>query len=243
MTEDGVMTDIATTPDKAGGIGWLPDGTLLVVAMDERRICKLVDDRFETYIDLSEMVETSLNDMLVLPDGGLYVGGFGGIVGEPQRPVPAEKATRLIYVSPGGDARFVGEPLIFPNGMAVTPDLHHLVVSESYAGCLTRFRIAPDADLLERDAYANFGDESTPDGIAMDAERGVWFGSVTTHEFVHVDWKGVQTGRVDMGDRKGVACALGGADGRTLFLLGSQYDDFSEVLAGTAAGYVASVRV
>ena len=56
-----------------------------------------------------------------------------------------------------------------------------------------------------------------PDGIALDPDGGIWFGSPMTEELVKVDETGAVVRTIATPGVWAVACAIGGPDGRTLY--------------------------
>ena len=65
LAPDGKAETIAETGLQNAGLGWRPDGTLLVVSMVERRLTKLAGSTLETVADLSGFEDVQLNDMCV----------------------------------------------------------------------------------------------------------------------------------------------------------------------------------
>ncbi len=207
---------LATLEAMPGGLGWLPDGTLLVVSQNDFKVLRIGDDgKTSLHADLSAHCRGAANDMVVDAKGRAYVGHhgfdfFGGAELEP---------SSLVLIEPDGSSRVVAEDLIFPNGIAILPGTEKLVVAESFANRLTAFDIEEDGALSNRRVFAELG-EDTPDGIACDEAGGVWFGSPMTARFARVDEKGRETDSIPTEDgRWAVACALGGPAGRTLFAL------------------------
>jgi sugar lactone lactonase YvrE len=163
--------------------------------------------------------------MVVDRQGRAYVGNFGYdfFIGEAQKPA------ELIMVEPSGAARVVASDLMFPNGTVIPPDGKTLVVGESMAHRLTEFDIGADGSLSNRRVWAELGD-GLPDGIALDAEGAIWVASPFTHELLRVKRGGEVAERIKF-DQMPIACALGGADRRTLFLLTSASVDPKECRA------------
>src|SRR5206468_8684403 len=126
----------------------------------------------------------------------------------------------IALVTQDGSARQVADGLPFPNGMLITPDNTTLIVGESYAQRLTAFDIAADGGLSNRRVWAELGD-GVPDGICLDAEGAVWYGDVPNARCVRVLEGGEVTNTIDL-DRGCFACALGGPDGRTLFMIATE---------------------
>jgi len=212
LTIDGQRQAVADLPGKPSGIGFLPDGTPLIVSMHDRKIMKLVGGKLVLHADISELCPTEINDMVVDKKGNAYVGniGFNLTKGEKFKP------TNFVLVTADGKAREVATDLSVPNGPVVTPDGKTLIVAESWAKRLTAFDIQADGSLANRRVFADL-DSAAPDGICLDAEGAVWVACFNKDNFIRVLQGGEITHRIKVVDRFPVACTLGGPDGRTLF--------------------------
>jgi sugar lactone lactonase YvrE len=214
VDEHGKRETIVELPGSPSGLGWLPDGRLLVVSMEDRRVLRLENGRLTEHADLSALAPFHLNDMVVDARGRAYVGNFGFDLHGGAKPC----RTCLILVPPDGAPRVVAEELGFPNGSVVTPDGTTLIVAESFGKVLTAFDIQDDGSLANRRTWAQL--DFNPDGIALDAEGCMWCANpIAPGGFLRVAPGGEVVQRIDLPDRGGFACALGGADRRTLFLL------------------------
>jgi sugar lactone lactonase YvrE len=211
---DGNEEIVAQLEAMPGGLGFLPDGTPLVVSQNDFRILRIGrDGSLAVHADLSGHCRGAANDMFVDDAGRAYVGHHGFDFFGKAEPQPAS----LVMVEPGGTVREVADDLVFPNGIAAMPGGTSLVVAESFAKRLTIFDIARDGALENRRTFAQF-DDHTPDGICSDSAGGVWFGSPMTAAFARVGSDGSITDTIPTTDgRWGVACTLGGEGGRTLF--------------------------
>jgi len=237
VSEDGASETIVEVPGRPSGLGWLPDGTLLVVSMRDRRLMKFTGGALTVFADLSELVTGDTNDMVTDARGNSYVGNFGFDLHAREQFAPAN----LVRVTPSGEASVVAEDLGFPNGTVITPDGRTLIVGESFSRRLTAFDIQPDGGLANRRVFAETGD-AVPDGICLDAEGAVWIASPSTQEAVRIRQGGEVAARVSTAPHGCFACMLGGAGGRTLFLLtapGSDPDDVRRQMAGA----IRTVRV
>ena len=199
------------------GLGFLPDGHLLIVAGDEGRLLRREPDgSLVTHADLSPLDRHFWNDLVVDGRGNAYTNNIGfDFPGGKFRPGIVALAT------PDGAARQVADGLAFPNGMAVTPDNNTLIVAESYGERLTAFDIAADGSLANRRVWAELPG-GHPDGICLDAEGAVWYGDVPAKRCVRVREGGEVLQTIAL-DRGCFACALGGADGRTLFMMAAEF--------------------
>ncbi|MFP3408780.1 gluconolactonase, partial [Pseudomonas sp. SIMBA_065] len=64
-------------PHRPSGLGFLPDGTPIVVSSKNRRLMKIVGTSIVEYADLSGVAAGDVNDFVIDRDGRIYVGNFG----------------------------------------------------------------------------------------------------------------------------------------------------------------------
>ena len=212
--KDGIVESVCAVPNRPSGLGWLPDGRMLVVSMVDRRVLRReADGSLVTHADLSALAPRRCNDMIVDASGGAYVGNFGFELDGAEAPCP----TVLLYVSPDGVPRVVADRLWFPNGMVILPGGRTLVVAETWAARLTAFDIAADGSLAGRRIWADLEKSVYPDGICLDADGAIWIASPSTRECLRVIEGGIVTHRITTG-RSAFACALGTADQATLYV-------------------------
>jgi sugar lactone lactonase YvrE len=221
---DGRAETILQLETSPSGLGWLPDGRLLIVSMEDHRVLRLDRDGPVVLADCSALAAFRSNDMVVDSQGRAYVGNFGfDIFTEPVRPRP----TSLALVHPDGRVARAAADLMFPNGTVITPDGRTLIVGESYAARLTAFDIGAGGSLGNRRVWARLGRTDdplserplppVPDGIGLDAEGAIWVASPTTREVLRVVEGGAITERIPV-STNAYACMLGGPTGRTLFV-------------------------
>ncbi len=215
-------------------VDWLPDGRLLTVSARAGRLLRQEPDgSLVTHGDLGSVSDPPAgNELVVDGRGNAYVngGGFDLIAGEPFAP------GIVALVTPDGSAQEVAEGLAFPNGMLVTPDNATLIVAESYGNKLTAFDIEEDGSLSNRRVWAELGD-GIPDGICLDSENAVWYGDVPSKRCVRVREGGEVLRTIEL-DRGCFACALGGADRKTLFMMATQWNGPEGMFAEPRTGQV-----
>ena len=234
--EDGSDVRVeAEVPQQPSGLGWLPDGRLLIVSMRDHTILRREDDgSLVVHADLSSHVNANLNDMLVDSRGRAYVGNFGFDLMNLATPDTAD----LLRVDPDGSVHVVAKDLYFPNGMALTPD-GELLVDETVGNRISVFAVHPDGSLGERRDWVKFAelpdmsDMATalgqlalaPDGCAIDTDGSLWVADALGQRIVHVvPGKGI-VDQLEF-DTGVFACGFGGDDGRTLFVCAAP--DFDE---------------
>jgi sugar lactone lactonase YvrE len=236
---DGRAELVLEVPTRPSGLGWLPDGRLLVVSMRDRRVLRLEPDgEVVVHADLADLASFDCNDMVVDGLGRAYVGNAGFDLSA--RPLEV-RAAEVVLVTPDGEARVVDDEVVFPNGSVVTPDGSTLVVAETFGQCLTAFTIAEDGSLTDRRTFASLRGTS-PDGICLDAEGAVWVADANGSACLRVREGGEVVDRVDTG-RGCFACMLGGADRRTLFLMTAEGFEGAAIRRRTAAIEVVEVEV
>ncbi|MFI0367479.1 SMP-30/gluconolactonase/LRE family protein [Actinomadura sp. 1N219] len=199
---------------------FLPDGRLLVVDSATGRLLRREPDG--TLAPHAELGEPGWNDIALDGRGNAYVNRLGWNPAEPD----AFKPGFVHLAAADGTVRQVADDIAFPNGMAVTPDDSTLIVADSHRHCLLAFDIDDNGDLSNRRVWADLGegtpDEGTPDGICLDAEGAVWYADVPNERCVRVAEGGTVLDTVEL-DRGGFACALGGPDGRSLFIVTAEF--------------------
>lgn len=233
----GNLTVVAKVASRPSGLGFTADGGVLIVSMLDRKLLKLVGGTLSEYADLSLYAGGPCNDMFVTAGGRAYVGNFGydHHGGEPQR------ATRLIRVDPDGSVHQEAGDLVFPNGIAITPDGQSLVVAETRVGRISKFRIRDDGRLTDHSLFAELPNFE-PDGLCMDAEGAVWVADIAGRRVARILDGGRVVQAISTGaDRVPLACMLGGDDMRTLFVCTNT--GFGPKMTDKRDGRIDTVRV
>jgi sugar lactone lactonase YvrE len=222
VDEQGKAEEVMRVGAQPSGLGWLPDGSLLVVSMRDRRVLRRsANGEVGVHAGLSQLCDWHANDMVVAADGRAYIGNFGFDLGN-----ESPRATALVRVEPDGRSAFAADELLFPNGSVITGDGRTLVVAETWASRLTAFTIAADGSLSDRRTWAVVP-RAAPDGCTLDAEGCIWFADARRNRCVRVAPGGeVIDERTVSGGLRCFACMLGGPDGRTLAVCAApDYDE------------------
>jgi sugar lactone lactonase YvrE len=210
-------------PAQPSGLGWLPNGELLIVSMIDRTVLRHDGRELVVHADLSRIAGFHCNDMVVDAQGRAYVGSFGfdldGEIGARGFIAVLRDHPRanIAFVTADGAVSVAADELDFPNGSVITPDGATLIVAETLGQRLTAFSIAADGTLEHRHLFADVT-RRAPDGICLDAEGAVWFADAMKNECVRVAEGGAVL-QVVTTDQPCYACMLGGDDGRSLFML------------------------
>jgi sugar lactone lactonase YvrE len=210
--------------DQSSGLGWMPDGSMLIVSMTRRQLLRRSPaGEMTVHADLNGVATFHCNDMVVDAHGRAYVGNFGfdldaEMVSRGVEAVITDHPTaKLALVSPDGSVSVAADDMHFPNGTVITPDGKTLIIGETLGGVLTAFDIAADGALANRRVWASTWPR-VPDGIALDAEGAIWIANPIAPECVRIAQGGEVLEVVDTG-QPCYACMLGGDDGKTLFML------------------------
>jgi len=229
ISPDRVTEKMADVPQQPSGLGWLPGGRLLVVSMRDRKLLRREEDgSLIEHADLHGYADGHANDMVVDSAGRAYVSNFGFDL----MAFAPIRTTSLLRADPDGTVQVVADDLLFPNGMVLTPDGRTLIVAETVGQRLTAFDVGPDGSLAGRRVWAAFGEPPTtddivaelavavaaPDGITLDAEGAIWAADALGNRVLRVREGGEIAAEISGGDFGMYACALGGDDGRTLFI-------------------------
>ena len=146
-------------PEMPGGLGWLPNGDLLVVDCLKRLVLRL--DRKQNlfvHADLSSATEHPLNDMHVEADGTAWVGGYGF---NPETETPLHSP--LYRISPEGECEESEARFVFPNGCERFGGV--IAVAETFADRISFFE---DGSRVVKSFDCAPG--AGPDGISFDSD-------------------------------------------------------------------------
>lgn len=238
VTTDGSVEPVMEVEGQPSGMGWLPDGSLLVVSMNDQKILRRTPDgTVSEHADVSEFCAGAANDMVVDRHGGAYVGHFGFDIMAGADPEPAS----LIRVDPDGAARVAATDMYFPNGSVILPDEQTLIVGETIGCRYSAFTILDDGELTDRRVWAQLADTPilgtfeqvldavavAPDGCALDVEGMLWTADAVGGRVIRIAQGGRITDQIAMPPGLGAfACALGGERGQTLLICAAP--DFDE---------------
>lgn len=231
--------------DQPSGLGWLPDGRLLVVSMKQLKVLRQEGDGFVEHADLSGLAKHLCNDMVVDAAGRAWVGNFGFdldaelAIREVEDVLLDHPTTNLVRVDPDGSVHLASADMHFPNGTVITPDGKTMIIAETLAMCLTAFDIEDDGSLTNRRVWAEVPGRA-PDGICLDADGNVWLANAIAPECVLVAPGGEVLQVVQTSDNC-YACMLGGDDGRDLHMI-TATSSHSEIVAVERSGKIETAR-
>ncbi|MBS4214634.1 SMP-30/gluconolactonase/LRE family protein [Neobacillus rhizophilus] len=229
--DTGEVETVCRLDDQPSGLGWLPDGRMLVVSMLNRKVYRLeTNGELTEYADLNHIATYHCNDMLVDKAGRAYVGNFGGNLSAIAKKYGREAlknmelpTAAIACIEPNGDVKVVAENMLFPNGTVLTDNGKTMIIAETYGNCLTAFDVEKDGTLVNRRTWAQF-DNIYPDGICIDSEGAIWASNPIENAVYRVKEGGEITDKVQT-SQNCYAVALGGKEGRTLYCCTAQTSD------------------
>jgi sugar lactone lactonase YvrE len=226
LNPSGAVETVLDLGDRTpSGLGFMPNGDLLIVSMFERKLFRLNSPEIAEHADLSALARHSINDMAVDRVGRAYVGqsGFDYWAGEAPCPAP------LIAVEPDGTVSVAASDFLVANGCVITDDGRTLIVAETLAHRINAFDVDSAGRLSNRRLFASLPDGHMPDGICLDTAGGLWVACPSGLGVVRFAGDGRMTHRVRLPDpQQAYACMCGGADRRTLFICASETADRAE---------------
>lgn len=217
-TESGERETVARVPPRPNGLGFLPDGRLVITSMaDQRLLVRERDGSLRELARLDHLMTGYCGDMAVDAQGRIYLDdvGFRVFEGDPRKP------GRLLRVDPDGTAKVLVDDLAFPNGMWITRDGKRLIFAEGRGKTLFSFELAPDGEFADQRVFAQLPNEVL-DGLTLDVEDGVWQCCPHDREVIRVLDGGRITHRITF-PLQPVACCLGGSELRTLYVVAADY--------------------
>jgi sugar lactone lactonase YvrE len=230
VAPDGSSSEVMAVKEQPSGMGWMPDGSLLVVSMKNHRILRRSEaGELSVHAELSEYCAGHLNDMVLDSQGRAYVGEFGFDLQAFADPAPG----KLMRVDPDGAVTVLAEDLMFPNGAVITPDGETLIVGETAGARYTAFTLDADGSVRDRRTWAQVAEapelgplaetlpqlKFAPDGCTLDADGCIWAADAVGRRCARVAEGGEIVDQIPAPEGLGIfACMLGGADGRTLLM-------------------------
>ncbi len=209
--------------DRPSGLGWLPNGDLLIVAMETRKVYRFDGKELSIHADLADLSYGDLNDMAVSNSGNAYVGCMGFNI-QSEDLFDARDA-EIFLVSPTGEVEVAADGLRAPNGIILTPDEKTLIVAETSGSRLTSYDVDPETGKLSnRQIFAqpeSVGGKTLitiPDGICLDGQGAVWMTDIGGRRVIRVLRGGEITDSYEFLDVVPFACCLAGKERKQLMV-------------------------
>lgn len=219
LTDRGDLVKVADVPGRPAGMGFTPDGRLLLATALDRKLWWLDGTRLQLAADLAPATRGLLNDMIVDPHGRAWVGdtGFDLSKGDPERP-----GTLLSWRCDEGIREVVAE-VRFPNGLAFTPDARVLYLAETFGEVVSAFDVGQDGKLFGRRTHLTL--DARPDGLCLDEQGALWVALLWKQELQRVTPDGAVTHRIRFPSEHVISCVLAGPERRTLYVGSAEIDE------------------
>jgi gluconolactonase len=206
--------------NQANGLTRDLQGRLIACEHETRRVTRQEPDGSITVIANSFQGRrlNRPNDVVVKSDGSIY---FTDPWSSPAAPEQWDLTFSGVYrVTPDlGTMTLLLDDMLFPNGLAFTPDESVLYVDEFRRGHIRSFDMAPNGTLARQTdrVFADLrGPEpGAPDGMKVDTAGNVYSGGAGGIWIM--DPKGKKLGRIVYGEAATTNIGFGGNDWRTLF--------------------------
>ncbi|OBA40385.1 hypothetical protein A5780_07335 [Nocardia sp. 852002-20019_SCH5090214] len=243
--KDRTARKLYAVDDFVSGMSFDDTDGFFVVSGLKRKILHLTgvldrEGKSTEFVDLSDRFAAGMNDMTRGFRGELYVGGFNFDALERFKdPTLPLRPGTFVRVWPDGRVEDVSGQVTFPNGIVIPPSGDRVLMADTYEQRISSWSMDPDGTLGEQTVWAEFGDES-PDGICLDAEGALWIAS--NNHVIRVREGGEITDEIVLDEGHVTACALGGADGRTLLVTAAASIDRT-VLHASRTGVLYEARV
>jgi hypothetical protein len=213
--DSGALDKCLVVDDQPSGMGWLPDGSMLLSLMLRRHVLRVFPDgSTAVHADLSDLTDHPINELVVDAAGHGYLGTFGYNIYAGDPLVQAS----VYLVDADGTVSVAADAFDFPNGSVILPGTNTLVIAHSFRPELTGFEIEPDGTLINRRVWSVLPEGTTADGLAVDSIGRVWVSSILTNEFLRVSEGGEVTARVHTPGRLAVDCVVDGRDDNVLYI-------------------------
>ncbi|HEY5120722.1 MAG TPA: SMP-30/gluconolactonase/LRE family protein [Acidimicrobiales bacterium] len=215
---DGTLTAVA--PMRERSEGW-------IVATDQS-ISILGEDGHLRELDRPEAPRASrvrMNDGAVDPWGRFWIGSMA---------YDAEPGLGSLYRY--GDTtgtEMILQGLTISNGLGWSPDRHTMYFIDSGPSVVYAFDVDDEGNVNDQRTLIQLDHESEgdPDGMCVDAEGALWIAVWGGYEVRRYSPNGELIARVALSTAQPACCAIGGSNGRTLYITTAREDMAFEQLA------------
>jgi sugar lactone lactonase YvrE len=211
ITGDGSAIAILQIPERPTSLTFLPKGDLVIATRDEKNLLLARGTKTSLFAELSSIAAGRVCDLTSGRDGTVYATCFEmnvGATGELGH-------SQILAVRDDRNAEVVATNMAYPNGLALIAG-KELLVAETLGNRVLIFAIDQYGHLGHRRIFANC-EGISPLGLCVDAEGAVWVAAARQPLFLRIRQGGAVTHRIQVRGRRGLACHLGGADGKTLY--------------------------
>jgi gluconolactonase len=162
----------------------------------------------------------SMNDLTTDDHGSVYTGTINFDPLSNNKPIPGS----LFRVDPPGRAVKLWDGIEVSNGLGLSPDRKHLYHSDSTTQAVWVYDVTHDRGVKDRRIFAKMP-EGWPDGLAVDAQGGVWVAAVRVGEVVHFSKDGTVKKRIKLPASMVTSLVFGGRDMLDLYVVTADNSD------------------
>ena len=161
-----------------------------------------------------------LNDLQPDDHGSVYVGSLEFDALSDNKPIPGN----LFRVDPDGKVTRLWEGIQVTNGMGFSPDRKHLYHADSTTQAVWVYDVQLDRTVKDRRQFAKVP-EGWPDGLAVDAEGGLFVAVVNSGEVVRFKPNGTLDWRMKVPAKMVTSLTFGGRDQQDLYIVTADNTD------------------
>ena len=207
----GQLSDVVHTGGKPQSVALLENGDLLLADAENHALQRITTDGVLSTVADTAAGEPFLgpNDLVVADDGIVYLTDPGLDFHGPGRILRVDMNA--------GSADVLVAGCQFPNGITISADARHLLVSESITRRVLRFELLDSGQLGPTEVFCQF-DDHHPDGIAFDAEGNLLVTLCGGGTLEVVSPRGEIVASIPTGGTNCTNCVFGGDDFQTLYL-------------------------
>ena len=164
--------------------------------------------------------QVSMNDLTCDDHGSVYTGTINFDPLSNNKPI----AGSLFRIDPPGRAVKLWDDIQVSNGLGLSPDRKLLYHSDSPTAAVWVYDVTHDHGVKDRRIFAKTP-AGMPDGLAVDAQGGVWVAAVRVGEVVHFSKEGTVVERIKLPATMVTSLVFGGRDLRDLYVVTADNTD------------------
>lgn len=155
-----------------------------------------------------------LNDLTTDDHGSIYTGSVEFNPLSDAQPIPGS----LFRIDPPGKATKLWDDIMVSNGLGLSPDRKLLYHSDSPTNAVWVYDVVADRGVKDRRVFARLP-AGSPDGLAVDAEGGVWVAAVRAGEVMRFGPNSTLDRRIKVPATMVTSLVFGGRELQDLYIV------------------------